>query len=366
MNIESKVWNTTRTGSKIHAFGEDGTALCRSSIKAQRNVVSNTDKAGARKMAVRTPGVTICEPCEGRFQASIDAEAADHSEPVKRALVKPEVAPEVIAAVHALRGFSRGETGWAVRDAIKTLDNAGIFAAVDAVTKCTCPPDERRKSGTDNHYIECPEAPVAKCTCLAGPTGRDNHHANCPETPVSKCTCPQGGFTRPRGTHRPECPEAPVAKCTCPAAMAHHLPGCPGDPATVNECTCPIKGGSCVVDGRVMEQVVHMDGCPQAPSVVPGWGRAVEAQQRMLRARSAARGDDGAAVRMRNARAEGGFGLGTGQVTEAPETVQCGHCFGDYKPKQDGTLRRHGCWRYDLKLETIVYGELDVHGRNNL
>lgn len=29
-----------------------------------------------------------------------------------------------------------------------------------AAPACTCPADERAKSGTDNHYIECPQAPA--------------------------------------------------------------------------------------------------------------------------------------------------------------------------------------------------------------
>lgn len=47
----------------------------------------------------------------------------------------------------------------------------------------------------------------------------------------------------------------------------------------------------------------------------------------------------------------------------ADGTVQCGHCRGDYKPKKDGTLRKHTCWHYDQDLKTIVYGELDIHDR---
>jgi hypothetical protein len=237
MNIESKVWDTTKTGTKIHAFGEDGTALCRSSIKHNAGSRMVT-KAHAIRWAGNVRAVTICEPCEGRFQASIDAEAADQPEPVKRALVKPEptVTPAMIEALAWLRNGWDGDNSEKAIEAFEMFDNAGIFAAIDAVTKCTCPPDERRKSGTDNHYIECPEAPVAKCTC------------------------PQGGFTRPRGTHRPECPEAPAT-------------------------------------GTVIGEDDMRDVASR------------------IRARSAARGDDGAAVRMRNARAEGGFGLGTGHLS---------------------------------------------------
>ena len=51
-------------------------------------------------------------------------------------------------------------------------------------------------------------------------------------------------------------------------------------------------------------------------------------------------------------------------VTTAPaETATCDHCRGDYKPKKDGTLRPHTCWRYDETLATVVYGPLDFRGR---
>lgn len=48
-----------------------------------------------------------------------------------------------------------------------------------------------------------------------------------------------------------------------------------------------------------------------------------------------------------------------------PETAPCAHCRGDYTPKRDGTLRKHTCWSYDYELKTIVYGPLDIHGRQN-
>ena len=44
------------------------------------------------------------------------------------------------------------------------------------------------------------------------------------------------------------------------------------------------------------------------------------------------------------------------------ETAPCDHCRGDYKPKKDGTLRKHACWKYDQVAKTIVYGPLDIHG----
>ena len=45
------------------------------------------------------------------------------------------------------------------------------------------------------------------------------------------------------------------------------------------------------------------------------------------------------------------------------ETATCDHCRGDYKPKKDGTLRPHTCWRYDEDLTTVVFGPLDFRGR---
>jgi hypothetical protein len=201
-----------------------------------------------------------------------------------RALVKPEitsgVTPEVIAALADLR---RGKDALVWQDAIKILDNAGVFAAIDEATgydvdsnpslvewaaaqpvsKCTCPADERLKSGTDNHYIECPEAPVSKCTC-----------------PPSY------------------------------AANQHHDRGCPGDPFDwASKCTCQPQQ---IPTGEVL----HSHWCDESPA------------------------------------------------PQTPETVQCGHCRGDYKPKKDGTLRKHACWVYDSGLKTIVYGPLDIHGRN--
>ena len=93
--------------------------------------------------------------------------------------------PEVIEALAYLRNWTLIHPN--LKEAFDVLDNAGVFKEIDDATghdvtgSCTCPPDERARSGTDNHYIECPKAPVSKCTCSA--------------------------------------------------AMAHHLNGCPGDPA---------------------------------------------------------------------------------------------------------------------------------------
>lgn len=45
--------------------------------------------------------------------------------------------------------------------------------------------------------------------------------------------------------------------------------------------------------------------------------------------------------------------------------VQCGHCNGDYVQTRSGELRKHSCWRYDQKQQTIVWGSRDIHNRKN-
>lgn len=62
-----------------------------------------------------------------------------------------KISPEVIAALRVLREQDRGPE---FRDAMSVLDNAGIFAAIDAAAECTCP------SGYD--FIN---GGVGQCTC---------------------------------------------------------------------------------------------------------------------------------------------------------------------------------------------------------
>ena len=91
----------------------------------------------------------------------------------------------MIRALQTLRSNVRSdEMSEGVAQALVILDCAGVFAAIDrAGLACTCPADERAKSGTDNHYIECPQAPV--CTCPRSrvtfpvPLGDDMHAQNC-------------------------------------------------------------------------------------------------------------------------------------------------------------------------------------------
>lgn len=109
-------------------------------------------------------------------------------------MTNTNITPEVIAALRVLRSATHLHEG--LGDAINTLDNAGVFAAIDEATGYDVDPE--------------PE-PVSECTCMAVRWGYKNHHnEGCPEAPVSKCTCPQGGFTRPTGTHRVGCPGDPA------------------------------------------------------------------------------------------------------------------------------------------------------------
>ena len=51
----------------------------------------------------------------------------------------------------------------------------------------------------------------------------------------------------------------------------------------------------------------------------------------------------------------------TNETTQADGKIQCSHCFGDYKLKLDGTMRRHGCARFSQGEWT--YGPLDSRQR---
>jgi hypothetical protein len=145
---------------------------------------------------------------------------------------KPNITPEVIEALRTLRKIAWGGD---VEDAVNTLDNAGIFAAIDEVTgygvdsNCTCPAIERERSGTDNHYIECPEAPVSKCTCRStggGVAPRGRHWNGCPGNPAEygDSAYVQVGsdeWHRRMGQALAQTPlyahrvEAPAGKCSC-------------------------------------------------------------------------------------------------------------------------------------------------------
>jgi|GEM_PF-4457151 len=196
MNITSQVWDTTRTGTKIHAFGEDGSALCRSSIRAFGPL------AFTLKRAQEQSGHSLCGTCQGKFQSLLNVETADIpaaeeapaavTPALKIATAKPEIAPkvtpELIQALATLRTNVRSdETSERVSQAIVILDNAGVFAAIDAAPACTCPPSY---AANDHHDGGCPQAPVSKCTCPASrvsfPGGLSGvHTANCPEAPAA-------------------------------------------------------------------------------------------------------------------------------------------------------------------------------------
>ena len=95
---------------------------------------------------------------QNRALAQNAIEALDLEEETPAVEAGPEITPELLIALRNVRAFARGQRR-DVSHEINILDNAGVFAAIDAAADCTCPADEREKSGTDNHYIECPQAP---------------------------------------------------------------------------------------------------------------------------------------------------------------------------------------------------------------
>lgn len=62
MDIESKVWNLTKTGFRYHAF-RDGVALCRPNIRHHGGEAEDLTRDGARKHIRESHGLTLCEDC---------------------------------------------------------------------------------------------------------------------------------------------------------------------------------------------------------------------------------------------------------------------------------------------------------------
>lgn len=86
-------------------------------------------------------------------------------------MTNPNITPEVIKALQVLRDRTYGGSDGALMSAINTLDNAGIFSAIDEATgydidpapervsKCTCPNTDYRRL-TGNHHASCPGDPA--------------------------------------------------------------------------------------------------------------------------------------------------------------------------------------------------------------
>lgn len=117
--------------------------------------------------------------------------------------VKASITPSVIEALRTLRKATVSER---VLKAIDTLDNAGIFAAIDETTGYDVAPEPKR---------------------------------------VSKCTCVKGRF---------------------PSRFTNHMTGCPGDPAEWGDMaftTAPVRR-ACPNQGCTGEFAVNRDGSLRA------------------------------------------------------------------------------------------------------
>ncbi|HKY45022.1 MAG TPA: hypothetical protein VJM50_18165 [Pyrinomonadaceae bacterium] len=98
-----------------------------------------------------------------------------------------KITPEMVEALRWLR--KRSNVDVMSRAHFDTLDNAGVFSAIDEMTGYDIDPEP--------------------------------------------CSCP---VPYPHSGHNPGCPQAPVSKCTCPKTVpqveaGNHFPNCPGDPA---------------------------------------------------------------------------------------------------------------------------------------
>jgi len=166
-----------------------------------------------------------------------------------------DITPELIEALHTIRTMElTTPAGRLVMiEAVRTLDDAGIFAAIDEAT------------GYD----------------VDSELGR-----------ISRCTCPDTDYRQATGNHHANCP---------------------GDPAEWGDLA-------------------------YAPDT-KAWREAIETD------------------RIRHWMAE------QNKREAVPAVVSCNICRGEYKPKADGTLRPHACWKYDQELQTTVFGPLDIRGR---
>lgn len=288
MDIESKIWGSTNTGMKLHAF-INGKAICHGGIKAGYAFKNMEGGAIDWCQAQVNPCDRVCPKCTDKFNAAIEraeyamepstgegdylppaedlaqasAEENAAAEEIEEPARKPEITTRTVVALRTLRNLVETPglvSQLSVQLAMEELENTGIFAAIDAVSPRSC-----------------------KC-----PTGMKYHAINCPLAPGA---------------------EQRISKCTCPAAMAHHLGGCPGDPEEWGDMAY-----------YTAEQASAM-----------GLGnRFVERNRR-----------------------------------KTQEAVQCGHCRGDYKLRENGLMQKHNCSKYDPELRTHVYGPLDRYERFN-
>lgn len=68
-----------------------------------------------------------------------------------------KVTPQMIRALATLRTNVRSdETSESVAQAIVILDDAGVFAAIDAVAPCTCPRTYGGEFLRQGHRTDCP------------------------------------------------------------------------------------------------------------------------------------------------------------------------------------------------------------------
>lgn len=102
----------------------------------------------------------VAEPVEIKKEETV-------TETPKRAMVKPDIAPEVIEALRTLRNTHYADMNW--QNAFEVLDNAGIFADIDEATGYDVDPEHEER--------------VSKCRCQAYNTPAP-HETGCPGDPA--------------------------------------------------------------------------------------------------------------------------------------------------------------------------------------
>ena len=139
MQLSDRVWNTTRTGFKVHAF-QYGTAVCRYSIK--EGAAPAHAHSTARRWVLDTPGLSFCTDCEYRFSFLVR---------------ETEEAAGRVGADHAEALEMNAEFDYALRSAEERARIALAVDAQDAEQACICPEFGSNPSDQDiDHHIVCP------------------------------------------------------------------------------------------------------------------------------------------------------------------------------------------------------------------
>jgi hypothetical protein len=272
MDIESKIWNYSNAGTKMHVF-VDGVAMCRSSIRRDCPLM-NVDYTTAKDRE-------MCGACDKKFNAAVELTETetitetcncpvleypygkhllncpllvsnentgegDYLPPADPQKVQRNCICEHAPMYHGARGCDQCTCGCARSD-MDIKKNEETMTDTD----CTCGP-ERTKLGPDaNHYLECPQYPkVPKELVKAVALLRSSIHSLSTSIVEAFNALDNAGvfgaIDDATGYDIEPDLTVPVGKCDCTPTWVGHMPGCPRDPAEWGDMafTTAQNGGS--------------------------------------------------------------------------------------------------------------------------